>query len=799
MAFRPGGPGFSGNASAGSAPPMMMFNPAQFSQLQAPQIPQPSPTPTNQIPQGNPAMPNNSNYQQGPASSHESGPGAFNQQQFQQHPGQYQQESHADSTSNAYQSAGVYQNYNSGGQIPQQPQSNGSNWNYGQENVQPAQQYQQHQSAEQFPNSMNQTYQQSQDPLYNSYSAQNGVTNNLPPKQPMYQNQLASFEQHPLDPQGTYSNSVHGQPNMPTNYMNDGPPQATTQTGQNSSKEPSVSHGSTEQSNFTNGTELQTNSVNHSIDPQMPPTNSFNSISNESVPKHGPNLNAYSENTGNISHQPPMWNPNDNVNYGQPPQAFESHVDTNAAAGSKQAQPDLVSAASSSTSPSTFQQPPPHPQGGASFHSASPEEQQHSENLSPENFSQIGSTNPSIAESHQQSSQFGADSSSWEHQEAPSSLPPLYNSYQQQPDPQSTVMSKGGYGLGPDVITAVSSSSIPQVPQSSVGQNLTNDNTNFVQNNTQEFSFEEEPQWGSNIIAEEANQATAKMASRIDEMRKAQEAAAPQHVTSGKSADEPVNALPTSSNIASEGKENLEMHPNLPTNTDSSVDTSPEHAALRNHQGNVPLGSHAEHYAYYQQFENLSTNNVISGNSQGNTSSGPMYNRTPDVIAAQQPAQHPGAPPSSDRNLYMQTGHLNEQDDVLSHEDQGYSREISSSSELSNQQQMFNQPTIHRPTTVPDGGNELPVTTSSTSRSETSERQVNDSAPDADIPLDRLVLGESGSASNQQLLANSQPQYPLQSNSTDHSAPNWNMWSNEQTNRVVTGEDDRRVPGAPSR
>ena len=54
MAFKPGGPGFSSNTGAGGAPPpMMMFNPAQFSQPQAPHVPLPPSTPATQAQQIN--------------------------------------------------------------------------------------------------------------------------------------------------------------------------------------------------------------------------------------------------------------------------------------------------------------------------------------------------------------------------------------------------------------------------------------------------------------------------------------------------------------------------------------------------------------------------------------------------------------------------------------------------------------------------------------------------------------------------------------------------------------------------
>ena len=812
MAFRPGGPGFSSNPAAGGAPPMMMFNPAQFSQPQAPQIPQLPPNPANQVQQANQSMSNNSFHQQGATSNQDSGTGGFNShQQFQQQPSQYLQQTSPDATSNAYQNAGVYQNYSSGGHIPPQPNNDGSNWNNGQENMQNAQQ---HQSIEQFPNSTPNSYQQNHEHLYDSYSSQSAVTDNVPQKQTMYDGQSSSFLQSTSNARGAQetleggampfvpgTNSVAGQPNISSNYTYDLPPQPIVQTSQNLSREPSVSNVSTEHANFANSSEFQMNSQNHSINPQMPPMNSFNSASIDPIAKHDQNSNVFPENTENLSRQPPMWNPNDNVGYNQPGSAFENPLETNAGTGSKQAQPDLVSATSSSASPSALQQFPPDPYGSASYNSAPSGEQPHAESLSIEKYNQIGSVNHSMPETSNGNGPFAADSSNWELQNAPSSLPPLYNPYQQPIDPQTTVMSKGGYGLGPDVITAVSSTSIPQISseQSQSVPNTTHDSTKAVENDSQGLSFGEEPQWDSNMIGDETNQATAKMASRIDEMRKAKEAATSQQLVSENSAHESMSTLPTSSNVPTQGTENPSMHSNLPTYTDSSVDTSPEHVALQGQQSNVPLGSHAEHYAYYQQFENLSTNRVAaSGDSQDNASSGPLYNRTPDVIAAQQTLQHPGAPPSSDRNLYMQTGHLNEQDDVLSHEDQTYHGEHSRP-DPSNQQETFSQTGIHRPTTVPDGGNEMPVTTSGTVRSTTSERHPIGSVPDTDIPLDRLVLGESGSASNLQLQANAQPPYSLQPVVSNPLASNWNnMWANEQTNRVVTGEDDRRVPGAPS-
>ena len=176
MAFRPGGPGFSANAGAGGGPPpMMMFNPAQFSQPQAPQIPLPSSNPATQVQQGSQSTPVSAYSQHGATPSQEPGAGAFNSNQYpQQTPGQYQPKPSPESTSNAYQNAGVYQGYNNAGQI-QHSQYEGSNWNYGQEGIQNSQLYQPQQSAEQYPNSMPHSLQQNLEPSHNSYNSQGGV------------------------------------------------------------------------------------------------------------------------------------------------------------------------------------------------------------------------------------------------------------------------------------------------------------------------------------------------------------------------------------------------------------------------------------------------------------------------------------------------------------------------------------------------------------------------------------------------------------------------------------------------
>ena len=56
-------------------------------------------------------------------------------------PDQYQQQTSPDSTSNPYQNAGMYHEYSSAPQAQQQPQYEGSNWNYGNEGMHNTQQY----------------------------------------------------------------------------------------------------------------------------------------------------------------------------------------------------------------------------------------------------------------------------------------------------------------------------------------------------------------------------------------------------------------------------------------------------------------------------------------------------------------------------------------------------------------------------------------------------------------------------------------------------------------------------------
>ena len=815
MAFRPGGPGFSANAGAGgSTPPMMMFNPAQFSQPQAPQIPLPSSNPATQVQQGSQSTPVSAYSQHGVTPSQEPGAGAFNSNQYsQQTPGQFQPKPSPESASNAYQNAGVYQDYNNAGQI-QHSQYEGSNWNYGQEGIQNSQLYQPQQSAEQYPNSMPHSLQQNQEPPQNSYNSQGGVSEDATQKLAMYQNQTPIFAQPTMkasegheEMEGGHmqnvqeNNSMLGQPSMQPSYMNSPPHPPIPQNPQDSSREPSVSHASSEHANSSNIANLETNTFNHSTYAQQQQVNSFNGAPPQPFPKLGQEMNSHPENSESFSHSSSPWNPNSNLDYNQPASTFEGFSDSTGGAGNKQAQPDIVSATSSTVSPSTLPQQFPTSYEAASLNSATLSDQRPSENQAAENAGQIGSTNHSASEMWYGNDQFSSSSLGWGHQNPPNSLPPLQNLYPEQSIPPTKMLNDTGYGLGPDVITAVSSSSVPQAPSTDtrVIQEGASDNKTAVENREADSNLTGNPLWESNVIAEETNQATVKMASRIDEMRKAKEAATPQQIPTENSLVESMNTVPPSNNISQQANEASNIPSNSQNYTDSSLDTSPEHGVMQHQQGSIPLGSHAEHYAYYQQFENLSANRVdLSSGTQSNTPSGPVYNRTPDVIAAQQPIQHPGVPPSSDRNLYMQTGHLNEQDDVLNHEGQAYHGDNSRSSEPSNTQQIFNQPSIHRPTTVPDGGNELPATTAGTARPVISETHETNSVTDTDIPLDRLVLGESESVTNQQLPTLPQTSYPLQSGVSNPSGTNWNLWTNQETNRIVTGEDDRRVPGAPS-
>jgi hypothetical protein len=525
--------------------------------------------------------------------------------------------------------------------------------------------------------------------------------------------------------------------------------------------------------------------------------------------KQGYEPKDYAESTGNIHsnniNPSGLWGRNDNVNYNEPAlSTFGGIHDASLGTGSTQAQPDIVSATSSTASPSSLQQFPTTSFGGDSLNLPAPNIHQ------PLNAQMAGSSNEIngatnfYPELQSDQSPFVPNVTHGDHHQPPESLPLLYDPYQTSNDPPTTMMNKAGYGLGPDVITAVSSTNITNTSQiNSSSSQYHNINPQEMQGTTQngitkqvESAIAEEHVWEPNLIEEETNQASSKLASRIDEMRRAKEAS--QLLPLENTGETPIYSLTPGSNQPEHVSGTSNMNSTLENFTESSQDTTPEHKPLQ--QGNVPLGSHAEHYAYYQQFENMSTEKTgqHSGN-QAHVHPTSVYNRTPDVIAAQQPTQSPGVPPSSDRNLYMQTGHLNEQDDVLNHEPSAYSGEHSRNVDSSNVHPVFSQPGMHRPTNLPDGGNEVPILAPKTVRSNlSSEKQGVESAQDIDIPLDRLVLGESEAAPDQQQSTVVHSLYSSQQPLSDVTNMNWNVWNSGQANRFVTGEDDRRVPGAAS-
>ena len=505
------------------------------------------------------------------------------------------------------------------------------------------------------------------------------------------------------------------------------------------------------------------------------------------------------------SHSSVPWDAANTENYNPAAESLGSQAGSDVMKASTQAQPDLVSATSSSTGPSNFKSLPPTSYGGASSNIPTHNVQQGRDMASGETSNQIGSINSIQSEIQNVAAPMFSNGMHSQYQNPPESLPPLPTSYPPSVEPPTTTLNKGGYGLGPDVITAVSSANITNAshlgsPSTDhpIHQQETQEDAEKLVLNAAESAAAEQPLWESGVVEEEANQITSKLASRIDEMRKAKEVSG--SIPQENSNDRNIDNFRTGSNLSQQASGASDLNSNLQQHTESSQDTSPEHRTLQHQQGSVAIGSHAEHYAYYQQFENLSVERI--GNAtQSDTQSVPVYNRTPDVIAPQQPLPSPGLPPSSDRNLYMQTGHLNEQDDVLNHPASAYPVEPERPENSSNMQTIFGQPSIHRPTTVPDGGNEIPMIASNPPRSTHSQIRDFPVEQDHEIPLDRLVLGESETASNQQQQYAVAAQAPYMSQQTaldDAPNINWNVWNNGQVNRFVTGEDDRRVPGASS-
>ena len=820
MAFKPrGGPSTSSNVAAGvGAPPtMMMFNPAQFAQPVAPQIPPQIPTASSSN-----ALPDVNNIQDRSNAPPVSSNDTFQpNQQFQpslstpnpSHP-------QPDSTSNVYQNEGLYSNYNNFAPIPNHPSYAAGEWNYNEgnvSNVAPQYAHQQPQPSEQYVDSIGNTYDPNQQPLYENYHPHGNFTAG-PNEQESYQNYSGHYTQPTSSnsqfgerveenyvPHNNHTDSYQG---MPSPSVSMAPAYASSQqfltpSIHDSTREGSVSQGNIETSALNNGGKYE--SVPTSSYEQVDQTRSMQST-DQPQPELWNNENAgTTAHTQTSSFQPSLpWDTSsqDSHKFPNPP---TTQPDPNVIKVNSQAQPpDIVSATSTSASPSTLQPLQNDPYNGSQLNHANP------------NVPQLGGmppsdnrieTNQSNYEAFNQPNHplahmgYGAEGG------PPISLPPLDGPYPTSGEPQKPIVNTGGYGLGPDVITAVSSGNIANAAPNNIPtqQNWFNENAPGISSsNTERGSVEADIPWNANIVEEEAAQMTSKIATRIDEMRRVKEAS--QQSNSEPLRDHPLDTHTPGNNISSSAQNDYNLNSGYQNVTESSTtDTSPEHKLVPSQEGSVPLGSHAEHYAYYQQFENMSADNNSRYDSTRDvlqTSQG--YSRTPDVISAQQSGQSSAAPPSSDRNLYMQTGHLNEQDDVLNYQTSFYPGDpaIRTSKPLNNHTE-FTQPSIHRPTTVPDGGNEVPITApaANLTRAANSEDQGPSTPHELDIPLDRLVLGESETPSNQQPLNNPGPQpYPYSSPTPVPEVSNvaWGSWNHSQDGRVVTGEDDRRVLGAPA-
>ena len=192
------------------------------------------------------------------------------------------------------------------------------------------------------------------------------------------------------------NNSMLGQPSMQPSYMNSPPHPPIPQNLQDSSREPSGSHASSEHANSSNIANLETNTFNHSTYAQQQQVNSFNGAPPQPFPKLGQEMNSHPENSENFSHSSSPWNPNSNLDHNQPASTFEGFSDSTGGSGNKQAQPDIVSATSSTVSPSTLPQQFPTSYEAASLNSATLSDQRPSENQAAENAGQIGNTNHSF-------------------------------------------------------------------------------------------------------------------------------------------------------------------------------------------------------------------------------------------------------------------------------------------------------------------------------------------------------------------------------------------------------------------
>ena len=813
MAFRPSNHSSSNVRGTLPPPPMMMFNPTQFMQPASPQLPLPS---QSVVPSQTTNTPADSYYNQGNVYNQPSAGGSLIDHQ---NDANLQTSSHSehlpDSTSNMYQHAGVYYDHHAFGQT-QQPVYSQQTWGYGGESISNSTNQHPSQSSEPHLHSVAESYSLNQHQLYNAYNPQSNSNTTMSQEYNAYQNHvnanvpLASENHHSANKQeveyAAYSDesssirdsSLAPSSNINTDITNQKQFIAAPFRSQDVSREASLPHEKVENQNLFNSGNFQTI-------PNLPHDQQL-----ETQPKPFPQQQMLaSEENCNYGEQKKCDESNsDTINSAHPPTEWQIGNENSSASsmvkGTAHAQPDIVSATSSNAIAPSINYVPPTSEGNVGFNIPDPGWQEARLGQSAEYLGAHGGVSRFHHEIQGDQPQLVSNREDSELQKAPESLPPLHEAYSAAAQPVATFTSRGGYGLGPDVITAVSSSNINNASQITSDSNQHQDKRDRLQETTQntvvmalpEMAAAEEPLWESSVIEEETKQMSSKMASRIEEMRKAKEAS---QSIGHQSVYERFDASTTSGrNCSQQFPENSSMNSKLLSSPETSQDTSPVHNNLQEPHGGVQLGSHNEHYAYYEQFENMRTERDTQlGTLHGTIQPSTVYNRTPDVIAEQQSLQIPAAPPSSDRNLYMKTGELNEQDDVLSQQIPVYTREPDHRTHPLSHQPSLNQATLHRPVTVPDGGNELPTIVSNTFGSSNNEKDVIHSEQDIDVPLDRLVLGES-EASNQQSVSIQSAPPPFYKPIPDDSNINRIMWNNVEDNRFVAGEDDRRIPGAAS-
>ena len=186
--------------------------------------------------------------------------------------------------------------------------------------------------------------------------------------------------------------------------------------------------------------------------------------------KQGYEPKNYSETTGNAQsnsgNPSAAWNRNDNVNYNEPASSrFRDMHDASLGTGSTQAQPDIVSATSSTASPSSIQPFPTASFGEETSNLPAPNLHQPLNVQMAESISEINAATNIHPDLQSDKSPFVPNFTHGDHQQPPESLPPISEPYQGSTNPPVTMLNKAGYGLGPDVITAVSSTNITNTSQ----------------------------------------------------------------------------------------------------------------------------------------------------------------------------------------------------------------------------------------------------------------------------------------------------------------------------------------------